>query len=491
MYEVNIKDVDTKKSICINEVDTSSQSRITGKFKEGINCINSFEFEIYPFNNGYKSLKEFKTLVYVINTKNKKNEFKGRILSITPSMKSSGAIYSKVVCESQIAFLKDSDQDYEVVNDTVTKILEKMIDKHNSLIEEYKQFKLGNIEFEDKIEFTLKDESTYENLFELIGKINAEVVVRNEIEGEKEVIYIDLLKEDERIGKNDIEISENMSSASYEKDISNIITKLKILGSKKKDSDGKTTEQRLDVSNVNNGSKYVIDEELIQTYGTIVGKTIFDDVSDENELLKKGRDFLKENNKIIKKVKVNCLDLFIIDLKEEEFIVRMKYRIINEMIGLNDYYKLISKTTDINSPHDVTLEFGEKQIDIKSEQILVSKGIEENTNIINSISKEVNEAQRNVSNIENEINKIPDSYVSLIVLKNNIAPCIKIKGKLDNLEELNKLKEVSLYEMYKVNKYWYIYTNDGFIEFSEYFNLYNKEKIDNLINELKGEGGEN
>ena len=155
MYEVSVKDVDNNKSTCINEVDTSTQKRITGKFKEGINCINSFEFEIYPSNPEYNSLKEFKTLIDVINVKTNKSEFKGRILSITPSMSSDGVILSKVVCESQIAFLKDSDQDYEVINDKIKNIVIKMINNHNSLIEEYKQFQVGNIEFDDKIKFTL------------------------------------------------------------------------------------------------------------------------------------------------------------------------------------------------------------------------------------------------------------------------------------------------------------------------------------------------
>lgn len=486
MYEVSVKDVDNNKSTCINEVDTSTQKRITGKFKEGINCINSFEFEIYPSNPEYNSLKEFKTLIDVINVKTNKSEFKGRILSITPSMSSDGVILSKVVCESQIAFLKDSDQDYEVINDKIKNIVIKMINNHNSLIEEYKQFQVGNIEFDDKIKFTLKDDSTYENFNNIVKEINAEIIVRNEIENGKEIMYIDLLKEDEEVGKNSVEISENMSSVNYEKDVSDIITKLKVLGSKKKDSEGKTTEERFNISNVNNGSKYIIDEELIRVYGTIVGKTTFDDITDENELLNKGKEFLVKNNRVIKKVKVNCLDLFTIGLKEEEFVVRKKYNIVNDLIALNDYYRLISKTTDINNPHDVTLEFGEKQIDIKTEQISLLKDIKENTNVIDSITKNVDETQKNVNNIEIEISKIPSSYVTQILLKNTIVNCLKVKGTMDTVEDLEEIKEAVLYDIYKVNNDSYIYTDKGFIELSKYFNFYKRDEIDEMFSSKKG-----
>ena len=478
MYEVDIIDVDTNNTLCINEIDTSTNNRIDGNIKEGINCINSFQFTIYPHNRGFGFLKEFKSRVNILNTLTNKIDFRGRILSITPSMDNDGAFSSKVVCESAHAYLKDSDQDYKEKRDTGNNIFRTIINNHNSQVESYKQFVIGVCEFPDIINFTFEDDSSWENIQNLIEILDAEIVVRYE----NDANYIDLLQKDETAGNNSVELTVNMESASYEKDVSNIITKLKVLGAKIKDDKGKTTDRRVDISS-KQGSKYIIDSEAMEAYGTLVGKVVFDDITNVDELISKGRSWLANNNKVIKKVKVNCLDLSVIGLSEESFKVRKKYQIVNKFINLDDQYRLISKTTSISTPHDVTLEFGEKQVDIKSEQISMSK-------TISKLNKEADSNVDNIGNVEIDVKELNDSVIIIndtlkdldksYVVKEG---ALKIVGNVEKEADLENITDAKLGDIYIIqeNNKKFIYSGAAFVIVSEFFDFYEKEEIDEMM----------
>ena len=68
MYLVTI--VNNNIETVINHVSTNNKAnRISGTIKQGINCINSFTFTIYPNNEGYNLINPLSTQVKVLNTK--------------------------------------------------------------------------------------------------------------------------------------------------------------------------------------------------------------------------------------------------------------------------------------------------------------------------------------------------------------------------------------------------------------------------------------
>ena len=74
MYLVTI--INNGVETAINEVSTSTDNRISGTIKQGINTINSFTFTILPNNQGYNLINPLSTLVKVLNTKTNKYEFR-------------------------------------------------------------------------------------------------------------------------------------------------------------------------------------------------------------------------------------------------------------------------------------------------------------------------------------------------------------------------------------------------------------------------------
>ena len=134
----------------INEVSTNTDNRVSGTIKQGINTINSFTFTILPNNQGYNLINPMTTLVKVLNTKTNKYEFIGRVLSPTYSMSSDGLVSKSYVCESELAYLLDTQQVYEEIhNITVRGYLEKLIKYHNANTDLSKQFVVGNVDVVD------------------------------------------------------------------------------------------------------------------------------------------------------------------------------------------------------------------------------------------------------------------------------------------------------------------------------------------------------
>lgn len=406
MYEVKI--INDSNETIINAVSTSSEApRITGQCKFGINTIDSFTFNILPNNEGYNLIKDLKTLVEVNNIKTNKNEFRGRVLIQTPKMNSSGLLTKSITCESELGYLMDSVQSYgEYHNITVRGFLELIINNHNKQVSEDKHFTVGIVDVidnNDSLYRYLGYDKTLDTIKDkLINKLGGELRVRHE----NGIRYLDYVQ---AIGdKKDTEIvlAKNLITIEQERDPSEVITRLIPLGAKLE------SDERLTIESVNSGLNYIDDEEAISELGIIVDTVSYDDVTVVENLLRKGKEYLKENNKIKKKHKVTALDLSTIGLDIDSFEVGNTYRVINQLMNIDEDLRVIEKTLDINSPQSSSLSIGDKFEDIKDYQLdniatakevkSVKETVQTTVNALNSVSVELN----NTVEILNNTNKI-------------------------------------------------------------------------------------
>ena len=406
MYEVKI--INDSNETIINAVSTSSEApRITGQCKFGINTIDSFTFNILPNNEGYNLIKDLKTLVEVNNIKTNKNEFRGRVLIQTPKMNSSGLLTKSITCESELGYLMDSVQSYgEYHNITVRGFLELIINNHNKQVSEDKHFTVGIVDVidnNDSLYRYLGYDKTLDTIKDkLINKLGGELRVRHE----NGIRYLDYVQ---AIGdKKDTEIvlAKNLITIEQERDPSEVITRLIPLGAKLE------SDERLTIESVNSGLNYIDDEEAISELGIIVDTVSYDDVTVVENLLRKGKEYLKENNKIKKKHKVTALDLSTIGLDIDSFEVGNTYRVINKLMNIDEDLRVIEKTLDINSPQSSSLSIGDKFEDIKDYQLdniatakevkSVKETVQTTVNALNSVSVELN----NTVEILNNTNKI-------------------------------------------------------------------------------------
>jgi hypothetical protein len=345
-------------------IHDSKEKLISGKVTKGINTIDSFQFSMLPSNAGFDEIHDYKTLVKVYNTNKRRYDFYGRVFYSEDTMDESGAIQKDVICESYFGFLCDSQQEYvEEQNWTVRGLLEHIINTHNSQMESYKRFVIGEVTVtdpNDNIYIGIQRENTWETLnSKLIDKLGGELRFR--VEGD--VIYLDYLVEIGEESSTEIALSRNMKSIAREKDPSEIVTRIIPLGHKltsvNADGTDVETERRLDITLVNDDKNYIEDEAAIALYGIRVATVIFDDVTVASTLKTKGEKWLAENNKIRISYTATALDLSLIGLDTDDFDVGNRHVVKNHLLNIDDTVRIIKKSIDICEEIKSTIEFGD------------------------------------------------------------------------------------------------------------------------------------
>lgn len=394
----------------------------SGNVVKGINAIDSFSFTILPTNSGFSRIKDYKTIVKVFNTNKNRYEFLGRVLYSNTTMSESGLITKEVTCESYFGFLQDSVQSYvEEQNWTVSGLLEHIINDHNSQVEPHKQFVVGDITVEDpndNLYCGIQRESTWKTISDkLISVLGGEIRLRVE----NGINYIDYLKQIGTTRATEIKLSKNMKSISKEQDPSAYITRLIPLGAKLKVSETTTdeegnetiteveTEQRLDITSVNNGINYIEDEAAKEQFGIRVGIVTFDDVTEASNLLAKGKEYLANNNKVQIKYSITALDLSLLKLDIDDFDICNYHPIKNKLLGIDDVARIIKKNIDVCEEIKSTIEVGDSFKTLSEIQREQAGKIE---NAFNTIQNTKNELKDYVGTLKNaEIDNLKQTIV--------------------------------------------------------------------------------
>lgn len=388
-------------------IHDNKQKLYSGKVVKGINTIDSFTFSMLPSNAGFNLINEFTTLVTVYNTNKKRYDFIGRAIYPETTMSESGLITKEVTCESVFGYLCDSRQNYvNTQNWTVKGLLQHLLDCHNSQVEEYKHFKIGEVtatDPNDNLYLGIQRENTWDAINEkLIKQIGGELRYRVEDDG----IYIDYK---EKLGETritPIALSVNMKAITREKDPTAYVTRLIPLGAKLSDD----SEERLDITSVNNGLNYIDDETAISVYGIHVGFVEFDDVTVPRTLLNKGKAWMMENNKVQIKYSITALDLSLIGLAIDDLDVCDSHPIKNALLGIDDVARIIKKTIDVCEEVKSTIEMGDNfktLSDIQREQAeQAAQNIQKIEQITNNLQNQVSNTNNSVNDLKNQIEGI-------------------------------------------------------------------------------------
>lgn len=452
MYQVTLKNVEA--NTIIHAVSSEKNApKINGTLKKGINVIDEFTFKIKPNNVGFNLIRPFKTLIEVLNTKNNTIEFIGRVLMPVPSMGSDGVIESTVVCESELAYLHDTNTRHGEFHDiSVEDFLKMLINNHNAHTTEDKWFEVGKVEVIDKIyRFTSYDQTTFESIKDnLLDRLGGEILIRYE----NNKRYLDYVLQAGKKSSVDIRLSKNLVSFTREVDPTQVATRAIGYGSKKDNS-----EERINFKDINNGKDYVDDEEAIKIYGIIEKTFIYDDVTLPENLLRKVKDKQKEVNRNLVKHQISAVDLFSIGLEIESFDVYNVHRFINPMMGIDEELRIIEKSIDINEPQSSKLMIGDKFETLRAFQnktVLNEKNINKVQNTVNStvqVVAGVNSTLNNtVNSLNDTINILNNTNINVAdintALQENIRATIEVTEKvakvekdvIANTEKIDKLK---------------------------------------------------
>ncbi|WP_263703377.1 phage tail spike protein [Bacillus thuringiensis] len=397
MYEIAIINDGEKTIIHYPHVDGIKLA--SGTIKKEINLIDSFNFSFYMNNPGFNKIRPLKTLINIFNTHTQKYEFEGRVLGPNKNMDNSGLHSDSYDCEGELGYLHDSVQQHSEFRGTPKELFTKILDYHNKQVEEHKRFKVGNVTVTNSTNnlylYLSAEKDTFHTIKEkLIDKLGGELQIRK-VKGVRFLDYLERVGEDK---KTEIKIAKNLISMSCDIDPTQIITRLTPLGARiESENEGATdaSEARLTIESINKGIAYLDDVESIKEFGIQGGSITWDDVTIVENLLSKGKDWLKNQKTAHVQYKISAIDLSLIGLDINSFETGNSHPVINPIMGINERLRIVGKSLDINSPQDASLTIGDKL-----------KTLNQYQSDTNASSQKVVELQQTVSRQSNKIGSL-------------------------------------------------------------------------------------
>ena len=269
-----------------------------------VNKTGSFEFTIYPDHPRYDLIRKLKSIITVYQ--NDYLLFRGRVLDDEIGWHNEKTI----ICEGDLAFLLDSQIRPYSHTGSVTGYLQMLLDSHNAQVEEDKRFTLGRVTVTDANDYIVRSNIDYTDTWtemnsKLLDLLGGYLHVRHE-DGKH---YLDYLKDFTLLAPQKIAFGKNLMDLKRIRKGSEIATAVIPLGAKTKDAEGNDTDKRLTVESVNGGSDTIVDEEAKAQYGFIVKTVVFDDVTDPNNLLTKGKAHLAGLVKSLETIELTAADM--------------------------------------------------------------------------------------------------------------------------------------------------------------------------------------
>lgn len=361
MYE--IKAINGSTETILHEVSPESSRRLTsGKLSEEVNQIPSFTFAMSRANPCFDGvLHDRKTIVSVKNTLTGEVEFEGTLLMSEKSMSASGKLSKTAVCEGYLGYLCDSVQGYHnYANSDAADFLTALLSVHNSLEVQAgypeRQIFLGlcNITGDNTNSKTTAYRNTLDEIkVNLIERLGGEIQIRK-VNGSLVLDYLD------RIGTTSstpVALADNMQSIDVKTDPSSIVSLLIPLGAQ---LDPDNSAQRLDITSVNSGSPYLVDQTALEKYGPIAGTVIFDDITVAANLKAAGQNYIANNNRVHKAYRAQALDLSTIYSDRQSIRCGNIHPFSNSLLGINEELRIMKRTVDIYKPYKPVLEIGDK-----------------------------------------------------------------------------------------------------------------------------------
>lgn len=319
-----------------------------------LNKTGSFTFTQYPNHPMAGLVQKLKSIIEV--KKDGAVLFRGRPLS----GKEGFYRQQDYTCEGELAFLLDSRvRPFEMAGG-VTELFTYLINQHNEQVDETKRFQVGTVTVTDPNDYINRSNVTYETTWDilntrLLNTLGGYLWVRHEADG----VYLDYLADFPYMSTQRITFGENLLDYARTRDGSEIATALIPLGARLTDADGKQTEERLTISDVNDGKDYVYDQAAVEQYGWIFATQNWDDVTQAGNLKQKGLDALQEKIKTVDTIEMTAADLSQMDKSFDDFRIGQYVFMDSPPHGMDGEKFLVTKMTlNLSDPSQNKLIFG-------------------------------------------------------------------------------------------------------------------------------------
>ena len=341
---------------------TEGAKAINPKLTLRDNSAGTLEITLPPGNAGYEKLKRLVSEIIVY--RDNKEIWSGRIISAQKDFWNNQIL----TCEGELAYLNDTSQPPKVYEDvTIESFLESLIEVHNSNVEDKKKFNVGVVvgfnkdpAITDTYTFTTDDEITLDVINDqLIGNFDGHLILRKD--PETGIRYLDYRKEwPDDTNTQEIRFGLNLLDFTQNWDMTDFCTVVVPKGAKLDEVDASEVGGYLDVTEAvdengnKHGSRYVTNEDGIKEFGWIEKVISWDDVTDPDELLQNGLDYLKDHQFDALTIEATALDLRYLGLTADSIKVLDKVRCISSPHGVDKLLNVSELTLQFDNPENST-----------------------------------------------------------------------------------------------------------------------------------------
>ena len=259
-----------------------------------------------------------------------------------------------VECEGAFAFLNDTHQESAVYeNYSLENFINKLLTKHNSKVSSDRKIYLGTITVDDGQKNRYSEyEQTLEALNDILTDTKGHFQIRYASYMGEMVPYLDYLASYNSENSQYINFGENLLDYSRSYGAEDFATVVLPLG--KEDDQG----NRLTIESVNDGSKYLVNQSMVNNYGWI--EVMYDDSSIETAAVLKSNAQKVLTNAIVQnsEIDVSAIDLNVLDNNIQEIKLLDQVRVISKPNNVNALFPVKALEKDLTNPANDTFSLG-------------------------------------------------------------------------------------------------------------------------------------
>lgn len=362
------------------------------KISEELNSAGFMNIVVPLTNPLYDNIYERKTTIEV--RKDGEYVWSGEVRNIGQNMKKDKKLY----IIGDMSYLQDSIQPrMKYSNVAPVQLISSLLELHNGQVEDRKRFVVGRVTIDvPGLSITTNREDTLSVIRDKICSEHGGYIKIRKVEG---VRYIDVVKIEDFGKKCEQPIQFGRNLLDYAKNLTadEIATAVIPLGRQLETVEGEL-EDYLDITSVNGGLDYLYNEAAVKAFGWVKRVVNFNEITEPQELLDKGNEWLSQNQYAKLIIEVKAVDLSDVDINMDAFVLGDNVNAQAPPFGLDAWYYIRKKDTNILDKTQNTITIGNAVTEgfTKQTNIQITK-VEKN--IVQTAVKTLENAKLNASNL--------------------------------------------------------------------------------------------
>lgn len=357
----------------------------------------SFEFSLHAGHPHYNKINLLKSEIVV--REDDEIIFRGRVLKPEKSMQNMVSI----ICEGELTYLIDSVQRPYEHTGSITAFIDKMLQAHNSQVDDHKKIYRGNVTITDPNDYIIRADSGYATTLEVLKTKLVDTnggYLRIRHSGGKR--YLDYLWDYGGINNQIIRFGENLLDITHYMDATDIVTCLIPTGADVEYTDeiGEKQTREINIASVNGGLDYIQNDAAIAVYGKVWGHQKWEDVTLPENLLKKAQKHLEEIAALPTTMEINAVDLSLIDASVQKYRLGYWTQVSSAPHGIEQKFMLIKREINLLDPTSGSITLGRETKtftgNTTKKQAQISEAVEK---VAESASAEINRKVENATNL--------------------------------------------------------------------------------------------